>query len=81
MFSLLQKQKETSLLINGFCSPAPFLINGFHNPDRLDVDCKSDGILIYISSLVIRQKGESQNGCFKKKKYAKFSEKRTFLTP
>ena len=30
---------------------------------------------------VIRQKGESQNGCFKKTKHAKFSEKRTFLTP
>ena len=33
-------------------------------------------------SSVIRQKGESQNGCcFKKTKHAKFSEKRTFLTP
>ena len=30
---------------------------------------------------VIGQKYESQNGCFKKTKYAKFSEKRTFLTP
>ena len=30
---------------------------------------------------VIRQKGESQNGCFKKAKHGKFSEKRTFLTP
>ena len=30
---------------------------------------------------VIRQKGESQNGFFKKTKYAKFSEKRTFLIP
>ena len=29
---------------------------------------------------VIRQKGESQNGCFKKK-HAKFSEKRTLLVP
>ena len=32
-------------------------------------------------SSVIRQKGESQNGCFKKTKHAKFPEKRTFLTP
>ena len=32
-------------------------------------------------SSVIRQKGEFQNGCFKKTKRAKFSEKRTFLTP
>ena len=31
-------------------------------------------------SLVIRQKGESQNGCFKKAKHAKISEKQTFLT-
>ena len=30
---------------------------------------------------VITQKGESQNGCFKKTKAAKFSEKRTFFTP
>ena len=30
---------------------------------------------------VIRQKGESQNGCFEKTKHAKFSEKRTFLNP
>ena len=34
----------------------------------------------YISS-VIRQKGESQNACFKKTKHAKFYEKWTFLTP
>ena len=30
---------------------------------------------------IIRQKGESQNGCFKKTKHAKLSENRTFLTP
>ena len=34
----------------------------------------------FISS-VIKQKIESQNGCFKKTKHAKFSEKRKFLTP
>ena len=33
------------------------------------------------SSLVIRQKNESQNGGNKKAKHAKFSEKRTFFTP
>ena len=32
-------------------------------------------------SSVIRQNSKSQRGCFKKTKYAKFSEKRTFLTP
>ena len=32
-----------------------------------------------LKSSVIRQKGESQNGCFKKTKHAKFFEKRTFL--
>ena len=32
-------------------------------------------------SMVIRQKDESQNGDNKKVKHAKFSEKRTFLTP
>ena len=34
-----------------------------------------------ISSSEIRQKSESQNGCFKKTQHAKFSEKQTFLTP
>ena len=33
------------------------------------------------NSSVMRQKGESQNGCFKKTKNAKFSEKQTFLIP
>ena len=28
-----------------------------------------------------RQKGESQNGCFKKIEQVKFSEKQTFFTP
>ena len=36
--------------------------------------------IVKSNSLVIRQKGESQNGCFKKTKHANFSEKRTFLT-
>ena len=35
----------------------------------------------FLKSLVIRQKGESQNGCFKKTKHAKFFEKRIFFTP
>ena len=34
-------------------------------------------ILPSLSLSVIRQKGESQNGCFKKTKHAEFSEKRT----
>ena len=34
----------------------------------------------WLTSSVIRQKDESQNGCFKRTKHAKFSEKRTFLT-
>ena len=29
----------------------------------------------------VRQKGKSQNGCFKKTKHPKFSKKRTFFTP
>ena len=33
------------------------------------------------SSSVIRQKGESQNGCFKKAKHAEISKKQTFLPP
>ena len=38
-------------------------------------------LTVNYNSSVIRQKGKSQNGCFKKTKHAKFSEKRTFLTP
>ena len=37
-------------------------------------------VLLTVSSLVIRQKGESQNWCFKKTMHAKFSDKQTFLT-
>ena len=36
--------------------------------------------VFFVISSVIRQKCESQNGCFKKTKCAKFSEKQTFLT-
>ena len=35
---------------------------------------------IFLISPVIRQKGESQNGCSKKTKHVKLSKKRTFLT-
>ena len=35
----------------------------------------------YVLSSVIRQKGESQNGCFKKTKHTKYSKKRTYLNP
>ena len=43
--------------------------------------CTFAGLVAVILKLsVIRQKAESQNGCFKKAKQAKFFEKRTFLT-
>ena len=35
----------------------------------------------YVNSSVMRQKGEYQNGFFKKTKGAKFSKKGAFLTP
>ena len=47
--------------------------------------CKDIGIKLELeareskNSSVIRQKGESQNGCFKKTKHAKFSEKCSFF--
>ena len=37
--------------------------------------------MCHIKSLLIRQRGESQIGCYKKTKRDKFSERRTFLTP
>ena len=43
--------------------------------------CVLTQIFVCIILSVIRQKSESQNGCFKIKKHVKFSEKRTFLTP
>ena len=49
----------------------------------LDVTMKTTknmGRLKFKSS-VIRQKGQSQNGCYKKTKLTKFSNKETFLTP
>ena len=36
---------------------------------------------VYYVSTVIRQKGETQNGCSKKTKDAKFSENEHFLPP
>ena len=38
------------------------------------------GMLLAFNSLAMRQKGESQNGCYKKTKQAKFYEKGTFLS-
>ena len=42
---------------------------------RIKRSCKN------CTSSVIRQKGESQNRCLKKKKHAKFSKKQIILTP
>ena len=42
--------------------------------------CKRLISLVPLTSLVIRQKDEWQNVCFKKTKHTKISEKRTFLT-
>ena len=51
-------------------------------PCFLKYDIFSHGIKSNMSELlVIMQKGKSRKGCFKKTKHAKFSEKRTFLTP
>ena len=50
-------------------------------PERLDLGRLLFNIFLCDISSLIRQKSESQDGCFKKTKHAKFSEKRTFLTP
>ena len=79
------KLDETFLLVS-------FLIDGFHPPFKFDRDKNGGEIMLYVrediparilshNSSVIRQKCESQSWCFKKTKHAKFSEKRTFLTP
>ena len=43
--------------------------------------CLTGSLIRICKSSVVRQKAESQNGCSKKTKHAKFSEKLTFLTP
>ena len=50
------------------------------NRTKSRIALNMDLLVTFIMS-VRGQKGESQNGCFKKAKHAKFSEKRTFLTP
>ena len=41
----------------------------------------NESVFQRITSPVIKEKGESRKGCFKKTKHAKFSEKQTFFTP
>ena len=59
--------------------------NFFLNLKIAPTDFKTRKSIICQSSCmnpsVISQKGESQNRCFKKTKHAKFTKKRTFLTP
>ena len=43
--------------------------------------CRVYELMMLIKSSVVRQKRKSKNGCFKKTKHAKFSEKQTFVTP
>ena len=51
--------------------------NIIHVFNTIDISINPD----VITSVIIRQKSESQNGCIKKRKHAKFSEKQIFLTP
>ena len=44
-------------------------------------ECNISYIMFRFKSSVIRQKGESQNGCFKKTKHAKFPKNEHFLPP
>ena len=71
-------------ILGNFVDDSSISING-SNGENLKNMLPSEFITLnewfHDNSLVIRQKGESQNGCFKKTKHAKFSEKLTFLTP
>ena len=64
---------DSSISINGS--------NGENLKNMLPSDFNTLNEWFHNNSLVITQKGESQNGCFKKTKHAKYSEKRTFLIP
>ena len=72
-FSIFYNKTLGKLFISFFWELQNILkfLNGRHS-------CQVHASVNYYSS-VIRRKGESQNGYFKK--IAKFSEKRTFLTP
>ena len=43
--------------------------------------CNGIYLQLFCNSSTIRRKGETQNGCYKKIKHTKFSERQTFLTP
>ena len=59
------------------CKPKFDFLQGFCNVwKRLYWCCRTQ----HENLPVIRQKGKSQNGCYKKTNHAKFSGKRTFLT-
>ena len=62
------------------CSPTQCLITWMsdseYSKSNIEI-CKLERCLQLVGN---RQKGESQNGCFKKTRHTKFSEKRTFLT-
>ena len=63
-------------ILRGF---SPQISTDFNtNLKHLEKVVSQEGLTRKLS--VIRQKDESQNGCFKKTKHVKFSEKRTFLT-
>ena len=49
----------------------------FFNITSISMPHARQNMLEAVKLSVIRQKGETQNGCFKKTKYAKFSEKFT----
>ena len=53
-----------------------FIIDVWQGSEYVSVESE----WINLKTSVIRQKGESENVCFKKTKHAKFSQKRTFLT-
>ena len=60
---------------------AKFLRRNIMIKDYCQVRSQEPAKMLVGELLVIRQKGESQSGSFKKIKYAKFSKKRTFLIP
>ena len=65
----------TSLLTIREISPFEFVLYSPEEAHSGPIQAPKD------KSSVRRQKGESQNGCFKKTKHARFSKKQTFPTP
>ena len=68
------------LVVSTYSLPNPLIVDTKSNHQK--VSCQNNETLKEnLLSFYKRQKGESQNGCFKKAKHAKFPKNKHFLPP